>query len=404
MRIGSKALSATCAFALTIFLAAACADSDEERVAPAPDASTSLPPADDAGESPSHQDASDGAPLDAAPRTCSDDNFCHTDAPPKQTMQAVWADGAGTAWAGTKEGAILRWDGKRWAVHATGLGEIRALWGSGPTEIWAVGARGIHRGHGDTSATVAFAPSILPEAGKVLVTSLWGSGPSDVWAVGQRTDGVQPAGRVYHYTGPSADEATSPWSIDALSDEMGTSYDRVWGSPGSGVWISATVLPLQPWDDPIQRVLRRAPATTSFAEVELPPYEHEYLPDAFPSLIFGAAASSDTDVWLVVRTDWFQDGYYHGTSQDNGATFTWSIIPYDRIDELGYTAIAGSSSGVWAVGKYGRVETWDGKAFTQASLAVNGLPIIDPFYAIWTAADGEVWAVGKGVALHRAKK
>jgi hypothetical protein len=59
---------------------------------------------------------------------------------------------------------------------------------------------------------------------------------------------------------------------------------------------------------------------------------------------------------------------------------------------------------VWAVGKYGRVETWDGSSFTQASIAANGLPIIDPFYGIWTGADGEVWAVGKGVALHRAKK
>ncbi|MBN9159324.1 MAG: hypothetical protein J0I07_00030, partial [Myxococcales bacterium] len=63
-----------------------------------------------------------------------------------------------------------------------------------------------------------------------------------------------------------------------------------------------------------------------------------------------------------------------------------------------------SPSGVWAAGRFGRLATWDGKRFAQVSTEVEPLPVIDPFFDVWTATGGEVWAVGKGIALHRAKK
>jgi len=400
----SKTLFVFGAATTAVLVSAACADSQTlgSIVDPEADGSTSLPPGPETGPAP-EPDASRDAPTDAPPRTCSDDDFCHTVLPDNQTLQAVWADGTGVAWAGTKFGAILRFDGKEWKIHASGLGEINAVWGSSPTEIWAAGVKGVHRGTGETSAAVKFTNTPLEPDADVHITSIWGSSATDVWAVGARTDGVTPAGRVYHFTGDTTDTGAPVWTLDPLSSHDALAYDRVWGSPGIGVWITE----VQPWDiwGATQRsFLRRPASSTAFESVPVPPAADDDYPDDQIGEILGTALESDTSVWIVQKSIFGRRSIYHGVSSDDGASFMWTVTPYMVDDALDFTALAGSPAGVWAAGKYGRLAKWDGTTFVQASIELEPVPVIDPFFGIWTAASGEVWAVGKGIALHRAKK
>ncbi len=386
-----------------VLVGAACADSNTlgSIVDPEPDGSTSLPPGPD-DASPPVPDASRDAPTDAQPRMCSDDDFCHTVLPDNQTLQAVWSDGAGIAWAGTKFGAILRFDGTEWKIHASGLGEINAIWGSSPTEIWVAGASGVHHGTGATSAAVTFTNTPLEPDAEVHITSIWGSSANDVWAVGARTDGARPPGRVYHFAA-GTDGGAPAWTVDPLSSEAVLAYDRVWGSPGSGIWISV-VQPFGEWGAMQRSIIRRTASSSTFESVVLPSVPSDNYPDAPIEEILGAAIESDTSVWLVLKTVYSDRAVCHGVSSDGGATFTWTAMPYRVHEVLDFTALAASPSNIWAVGKYGRLAKWDGNTFAQASIEVKPEPVIDPFFGVWTATGGEVWAVGKGIALHRAKK
>ena len=65
-------------------------------------------------------DAADAARADAdASVLCSPDGFCHLPVPVSDSLRAVWGDGAGTVWAVSDKGDVLRWDGTAFLVHAT---------------------------------------------------------------------------------------------------------------------------------------------------------------------------------------------------------------------------------------------------------------------------------------------
>jgi hypothetical protein len=56
--------------------------------------------------------------------------------------------------------------------------DLRGVWGSGPTDLYAVGLAGTLL-HGDTNALQP-----APSGTQVPLFAVWGSGPSDVYAVG----------------------------------------------------------------------------------------------------------------------------------------------------------------------------------------------------------------------------
>jgi hypothetical protein len=247
---------------------------------------------------------------------------------------------------------------------------------------------------------VTFTSNELPGEGEVTLEAVWGSGPSDVWVVGSRIDGGMPSGRVYHFEGATTDAGTAQWMLDPASWE-GDRFHRVWGSPGSGLWLVCTRT-----IDRVTRhhVIRRPVGAKGFQDVEFPPYIAPGYPKAFPANVF-AAAIADDQVWLGAMTDQYQFAFYRGVSADDGASFDWTIWPYARDPyDSEYTSLAVSPAEVWAAGGYGRLRTWDGKRFSQAAIAVKkNVPVTGDFFGLWTS-NGEVWAVGDGIALHRAKK
>src|SRR5262249_44066018 len=125
------------------------------------------------------------------------------------------------------------------------------------------------------------------------------------------------------------------------------------------------------------------------------------LPESEPQLVFGAAASSDTSLWIVVRLNFQIYLFYHGIVSGAGDV-AWTITPFQP-RAYDFKSLAAYEDDVWAVGEYGRVYGWNGTEFVQAAITVTDFPVITPFYGAWTS-HGELWTVGEGIALHRAKK
>ncbi len=94
-------------------------------------------------------------------------------------LHSVWGSGANDVWAVGEAGAIVHWDGTRWAPFASGTTQrLNSVWGSGPTNVWAVGEMGtILRWRGRAWEAVT-SPTTRTLRG------VWGTGADDVWAVG----------------------------------------------------------------------------------------------------------------------------------------------------------------------------------------------------------------------------
>jgi len=371
---------------------ASCADSDVQPFTPPPDGGdATVPEANvDGGV-----DADASAP-DASARTCSIHGFCRTILPAAQTLRGVWGDGSGVVWAVSTQGNVLRWDGNAWKVHASDLGSLSAIWGSGPTDVWVGGERGIFHGTGASSAGLEFRPSSLPGAAPTRVSSIWGASATDLWAVGRMEDldTGEPLGRVLHYAGGG--DAGATWALDDASN-AGLKYTHVWGSAGSGVWIAGTrPIPDELYEETV--VLRKNGAGAFVAETL--PEDGQPFPFGVLSSVHGVAAVSDSLVWIYGRATVGRPGIWKGTSTDSGKTFAFTYIADGKaVDPLWSALSATGPNDAWVVGEYGRVRHWDGSDWATAAITTTNVPIIDPFYGVWSDGSSQVWLVGDAIAL-----
>ncbi len=376
----------------------ACSESPEATFVPTTnDDDVKLPSTD--GEAPDGTEDDAGAEAEAGPpRVCSVEGFCHTSVPDGQTLAAGWSDAAGIAWAVSKEGAILRWDGSAWSVHTSGLGELVSIWGSGPTDIWVGSKTGLYHGEGATSAAVTFSAVATLPGEATPIPSIWGTGPDDVWATGP---GAAPGfhGRVLHYTG-----AAAGWSLDDASADP-IQYARVWGSATSGVWL-AGVRP-DPKNIPQLVIRRRAAGASDFVDVAIPgdPAYEAVNPYAKLNKVWSVSSSSDDTMWIVGEQAFSRPGYVRGATSDGGKTYSWTYTALPDRAVLLPNAVWGiSANDAWIGGNFGRLRHWDGTAWKQAFITITKFPVVDPFYAIWGRGTDELWVVGAGIALHKDLK
>jgi hypothetical protein len=114
----------------------------------------------------------------------------------------VWVGGLGDAYAVGDHATVLHYDGKAWVAVVVSAPDIplRAVWGSDPANVFAVGDNG-------TAVQVAANMSVDTTSPGDL-TSVWGSGASDVFAVGAVT--LPSSGVIRHFDGASWTTVTPP--------------------------------------------------------------------------------------------------------------------------------------------------------------------------------------------------
>jgi hypothetical protein len=129
------------------------------------------------------------------------------------SVQDAWVAGNG----------IEHWDGQSWTQEVASGGTFTSLFGSFPTDVWAVGPGGIQ--HYDGHAWSAMpAPSGAPALSGVWVSALW-----DAWFVGAR-------GTVVHWDGSTLASVPSGTTKD-LTCVTGTSAADVWAGGQDGTLL-----------------------------------------------------------------------------------------------------------------------------------------------------------------------
>lgn len=156
---------------------------------------------------------------------------------PKLDYHAVWGSAQNDVYAAASGGLVVRWDGKAWKLLVAPVeGNLRAIWASGPKDIWAVGEEAaIFHSTGGGWAPVTIDPFEVPEGDPIEVESalyaIWGSGPADIWAAGMPDK--QGAGVLVHYDGKS-------WKyVPTLKDE-GRVFRAIWGWGPKDVLFAGT--------------------------------------------------------------------------------------------------------------------------------------------------------------------
>jgi hypothetical protein len=296
------------------------------------------------------------------PPICSADNWCRQHSLPQgHNLDGLWGSGATDVWAVGAGGTILHWDGAAWSPSPSGTNaDLSSVWGSGATDVWAVGVGGTIL-HWDGTA---WSPSTSGTSADF--ADVWGSSVSDVWVTGGVTG--------LHWNGAS-------WS-DKLSGS--STGQGVWCSGASDVWVVGPgTLPsilngvsIHHWD---------GAAWHSKWDYYLKP-ANSYLSDVW--------GSSGSDVWIT-GSIYIHEGITTNMIHCNAT----SCGEHNTGLKTTLNEVWGSSaSDVWAVGDQGLILHWPGHLpWTQS---ISGTK--QALAAVWGSSASDVWVAGaNGTILHR---
>lgn len=243
--------------------------------------------------------------------------------------------------------------------HTTTDGVLLGVWGSSPTDVWAVGGQ-VDRSlvlHGDgkswTAMEVSF-PSLL--------YSVYGFSDSDVYAVGER-------GLILHFDGTA-------WTRVESNTER--PLFGLWGASSDDVWIVGGDI-----HGPAGAAVVLRGAGGTFNRVDLPD-------NIAPSVLFKAHGTASDDVMMVGAG---------GTVLRSDGT-NWRRDPVPTREPL-FSTWGHGTDDVYAVGGRGAGEIihFDGTQWSQ----VLELPTGHGLRGVFTSADGSATTVGSQYIFHIAR-
>lgn len=297
-----------------------------------------------------------------------------------QELYRVWGSGPSDVWAVGARGTILHWNCAAWSVVTSGTAQdLYGVWGSGPSDVWAVGAQGTIL-HFDGSA---WSPATSDTPLSSGVYGVWGSGAGDVWAVGDE-------GTLLHWNG-------STWSNTGSALPSGTTqtFNGVWGSGPADVWAVGSPSckaagfgqicsngNVQHWNGSAWSV---APIGTNRG-------------------LAGVWGSGPDDVWAVGAGS-------PGALILHSYGSAWSVVSPSNLNYAANGVWGSGPSDVWVVGfaglfgaqgrggpllPTGTILHWNGCDWSAAVMN-SALSL----RAVWGSGPGDVWAVGSaGAILH----
>jgi hypothetical protein len=95
-------------------------------------------------------------------------------------LSSLYAASATSVWAGGEAGSIFEYDGAKWVDRSVKMGALAGLWGTSPTDVWAVGDKAYHY-------TKDWEAVDLPTDWPRLV-AIWGHDPEDLRAAALSKD------------------------------------------------------------------------------------------------------------------------------------------------------------------------------------------------------------------------
>jgi hypothetical protein len=233
--------------------------------------------------------------------------------------------------------------------HATPDGAMLGVWGSSPTDVWAVGGQ-VDRSLVLHSDGTSWTP--IDVSSRSLLYNVYGFSASDVYAVGE-------AGLILHYDGTTWQRIESGTTVPLFG---------LWGASGEDVWIVGGDR-----SGPVGSAVVLRGTRGSFHRVALP----EALA---PNVLFKVHGVASDDLMIV--------GSGGTVLRSNGTE--WHRDPVPTAEPL-FSTWGRDGDDVYAVGGTGLGEIlhFDGQQWTQLEL-----PIGQGLTGVFTSPDGPTIAVG----------
>ena len=290
-------------------------------------------------------------------------------APDVGPLRAVHAAAADAVWAAGSRG-LLSNDGEGWRARTADTGALFEPPGTG--EVWAALGQETFRWTGRWRRGPLF---------RGPVRALWGTGAKDAWAV------VEEQAR-YHYSGEEWDSSgrfdLHHWDGERwrpVEDEVAARIraTAVWGSAKDDVWVvgyNPQKLGMDAHDlDSLVGAAEARGAAGTVSVIHLTPAGWQELKSPSAEHWLGVWGAAANDVWVV--------GTKGAILHWDGRALTAVKSPATRA----LLAVRGTSAqNVWAVGE--EWVHWDGKAWTRVDAPARG---------VWSGLCGdgrELWAVG----------
>jgi hypothetical protein len=142
-------------------------------------------------------------------------------------VNAIWGSSASDVYAVGNNGEIQRYNGSAWNYIGYTGSTTYGVWGSSASDVWLVGVNGmiLHSAGDDIFAYYGLNLSAPPT-----FAAVWGTGPTNVYAVG--------ADKVARYDGSSGQD----WQYVDISAALvgGEDLRSVWGSSAADIWVGGT--------------------------------------------------------------------------------------------------------------------------------------------------------------------
>lgn len=294
---------------------------------------------------------------------CSGDKPDTGDTPESWTLLAedhpsaflsIWGSGPEDVWTvGADAGsgpAVAHFDGSAWAMLDTGTtGDLWWVASTSADTLWMGGADGRVLRHDVSAGT--FEESVLDAA--ITVFGVWGAADDDVWAVGGDITQGADAAQVWHYDGHAWTRATIPAEAAGA-----VAIYKVWGRSASDVYAVGTGGVGLHWDG------------AAWTDV----------PTGTDRNLFTVHGTASEEIAV--------GGQFSGTIVAGSGTWT------DQTPEM-----APQLNGVYAAGPAGPVAVGTGgSVYTRGDAGwaadPRGPVTAYDLHAVWVDAEGGIWTVG----------
>jgi hypothetical protein len=151
-----------------------------------------------------------------------------------RSLNDVWADGDGGAWAVGWAGLIRRYQSGAWSDATSPTNDnLVGVSGSSSSDVWAIGEIGTLLHYDGTAWTVV--PGTGASSGpNTAATAIWAAAPNDVW--------ITAGSFIVHYDGTTFTDVPN----DA-SGEYPYTFTSVWGTGPGQAWFTSAGGPYSVW-------------------------------------------------------------------------------------------------------------------------------------------------------------
>jgi len=287
-------------------------------------------------------------------------------------LNTIWGSSASDIHAVGNESYIVHYDGSKWTLRNGPVSRthLYGVWGSSPTNVFAVGAWYSPSSGGsvsprafrlDSKTKTWSAMKFSDTSGQIALQSLWGSGPDDVYAVGFcRSFGPPPhtcADPIYHYGGSG-----DTWERLKGGSGINKNLNAIWGASKSDIFAGGSGGVMYRYDG------SKWTSMTSFSTKDIQGIWGRGSSDVFAVDSEGTVGRYDGSTW----------------STSTPGTKTW------------LNAVWGApKSDVFIVGTMGQILHHNG---TQWSTTISGTG--GNLNGIWGSAPHDVYVVGTGGIFH----